>query len=162
MIVGVIPSSFPTWLISWRYSWKKQHETCKEVLTQGEAGLHSKDESIHGCVVGKEPPQKPGAAPLMIKPRGKGWPCTFSFLQLPCPQLRMLAFEQGGLQNLVESALEFLGHRKNKLQASLASPCGSDTLPSQLGASSSRRRATNLKEDVCVHLIARCIHNAGS
>lgn len=88
MMVGVIPSSFPTWLISWMYSWKK-HETCKESLTQGEAGLHAKDESIHGCTVGKELPQRPGAAPLMIKAREKGWPCTFSFLQMVVPVLQM-------------------------------------------------------------------------
>lgn len=56
-MVGVIPSSFPTWIISWTDSWKnQQHETREKGLTQGEAGLHAKDESIHGFMVGKELP----------------------------------------------------------------------------------------------------------
>lgn len=92
MMVGVIPSSFPTWLISWTHSWKKQQETCEEGMTQEEAGLHAKDESIHGCVVGKEPPWRPVAVHLMIKRGGRGeedWPSTLSFLHLVVSVLQL-------------------------------------------------------------------------
>lgn len=37
MMVGVIPSSFPTFLISWTRSWKSDTKTREGGLHQGEA-----------------------------------------------------------------------------------------------------------------------------
>lgn len=99
MMVGAIPRSFPTFLISWMCSWKKQqHKTREDSLTQGEAGARGQG-LADGCTVGEEPGLDASGSEALalsvIKPRREGWPSNSAISCSSWLEFCRGAFERG-------------------------------------------------------------------